>query len=46
MKKKKLNFNYDIVVNCPNVGGIQPFCNNFFASNIYTQLLCGGWVFY
>ena len=35
----KLNFNYNIVVNRPNSCGIQPFCNNFFASNIYTKLL-------
>lgn len=35
----KLNFNYNIVVNCPNVCGIQSFYNNFFASNIYTKLL-------
>ena len=39
MKKMKLIFNYNIVVNCPNVCGIQSFYNNFFASNIYTKLL-------
>ena len=43
--KKKLNFNYNIVVNCPNSCGNQPFCNNFFASNIYTKLLNSRLVF-
>ena len=43
--KKKLSFNYNIVIGCPNVGGIQTSYNMLSTLHIYTQLPNNGWVF-
>ena len=43
--KKKLSFNYNIVIGCPNVGGIQTSYNMLSKSYKFTQLLYCGWVF-